>query len=165
VVDGTRIDATATREGLYSLKVATGGRVRSVGIAAIDATAESGAMELTLDGLARKVGYAVVSQTVVLFIGGEAVELVPPRPGAGAAALEAGDAIVAPMPGKVLQLRAKAGDALDAGQVVLVLEAMKMEHALAAPRAGVLQDVNVAAGAQVAQGDVLARLEPLDGDA
>jgi biotin carboxyl carrier protein len=49
-----------------------------------------------------------------------------------------------------------------AGDTVLVLEAMKMQHAVAAPHDGVVAEVGVAAGQQVAAGDVLAVLEPIE---
>jgi len=57
--------------------------------------------------------------------------------------------LVAPMPGKVIALHVKAGDRVEAGDKLLVLEAMKMEHALTAPESGVVSDVRVAIGDQV----------------
>jgi 3-methylcrotonyl-CoA carboxylase alpha subunit len=62
------------------------------------------------------------------------------------------------MPGKLLSVPVAAGDAVTKGQTLAVLEAMKMEHALAAPRDGVVEAVNVSAGAQVGDGDVLVTL-------
>ncbi len=128
-----------------------------------DVLAGGGELELTLEGSRHVAAFACMPDAIVLFVDGEAVELTPPRPDAAAAALEAGDQILAPMPGRVLEVRAAAGDAVEKGVTVLVLEAMKMEHALAAPRAGVLAEVSAAAGDQVALGAVLARLAPLDG--
>ena len=64
----------------------------------------------------------------------------------------------APMPGKLLAVPVAAGDTVAKGQTLAVLEAMKMEHALAAPRDGVVEAVNVAAGDQVGDGDVLVTL-------
>jgi 3-methylcrotonyl-CoA carboxylase alpha subunit len=77
------------------------------------------------------------------------------HPEAAADAAEAGGVIKAPMPGKVLAVNVKAGDTVSKGDALLVLEAMKMEHALAAPRDGQVGDVTVMAGAQVSEGDVL----------
>jgi propionyl-CoA carboxylase alpha chain len=64
--------------------------------------------------------------------------------------------LVAPMPGSVTRVAAAPGDRVVAGQLVLVLEAMKMEHQIAAPSDGVLAEVRVGPGAQVNAGDVLA---------
>jgi 3-methylcrotonyl-CoA carboxylase alpha subunit len=76
-----------------------------------------------------------------------------------AAAAAAGDVVLAPMPGVLRRVAVRAGDAVTAGQAVAVLEAMKMEHALAAPRDGVVAEV-AAEGAQLAAGAAVLRLEP-----
>ena len=56
---------------------------------------------------------------------------------------------IAPMPGKVVQLRVAEGDPVTAGQVLLIMEAMKMEHTVTAPRDGTVAQVSVVAGEQV----------------
>jgi propionyl-CoA carboxylase alpha chain len=71
------------------------------------------------------------------------------------AALAAGS-LVAPMPGTVLRVAVAVGDAVTAGQPVLWLEAMKMEHRITAPADGVLTELPVTAGQQVDVGTVLA---------
>jgi propionyl-CoA carboxylase alpha chain len=63
--------------------------------------------------------------------------------------------LLAPMPGTVISVQAESGSTVDAGQPLLVLEAMKMQHTISAPAAGVL-DVAVQVGQQVSAGDVLA---------
>jgi biotin carboxyl carrier protein len=77
---------------------------------------------------------------------------------AGAEAASDG-AVLSPMPGKVVSVSVKAGDTVAKGQTLLVLEAMKMEHALAAPFDGVVAELSAVAGGQVSEGVVLARLE------
>ncbi|MDG3009124.1 acetyl/propionyl-CoA carboxylase subunit alpha [Rhodococcus sp. D2-41] len=67
--------------------------------------------------------------------------------------------LLAPMPGSVIRLGAAAGDRVQAGQPILWLEAMKMEHTIAAPAAGVLTELNVIVGQQVEVGAVLALVE------
>jgi len=64
--------------------------------------------------------------------------------------------LLAPMPGSVIRIEAAPGDRLMAGQLVLVLEAMKMEHQIAAPATGVLAELRVVRGSQVNAGDLLA---------
>ncbi len=66
--------------------------------------------------------------------------------------------ILAPMPGKVISLHVKPGDKVAAGDRLLVLEAMKMEHRLTAPFAAIVEQVSVAAGGQVAEGALLVTL-------
>jgi propionyl-CoA carboxylase alpha chain len=70
--------------------------------------------------------------------------------------------LLAPMPGAVVRLGAELGDTVTAGQPLVWLEAMKMEHTIAAPAAGVLTELSVTVGQQVAVGAVLARVE-IDG--
>jgi biotin carboxyl carrier protein len=81
-----------------------------------------------------------------------------PDPGS---AVEKGS-LVAPMPGNVIRLGAEAGDTVTAGQPLIWLEAMKMEHTIAAPADGVLAELNVNTGQQVEVGAVLARVEAPD---
>ncbi len=77
---------------------------------------------------------------------------------ADAEAAAGGDAVLAPMPGKLIALNAEAGASVAKGDVLAVMEAMKMEHALQAPRDGVVEAVSAVVGDQVAEGDVLVAL-------
>jgi 3-methylcrotonyl-CoA carboxylase alpha subunit len=76
-------------------------------------------------------------------------------------ALEAVDEVKATLPGKIAALNVSVGDAVEKGDIVVVLEAMKMEHSLTATRAGIIEHVLVSVGRQVRAGDVLVRLAPL----
>ena len=76
---------------------------------------------------------------------------------AGEGAAEGGR-LTAPMPGKVIAFLAKVGDTVESGQPVAVMEAMKMEHTLHAPRKGVVAELLYAVGDQVAEGGELLRL-------
>ena len=75
-----------------------------------------------------------------------------------AAAKEGNVAVSAPMPGKILAVKAKEGDSVKAGDVLLVLEAMKMENDLVAPQDGVVASINVKVGDSVESGAKLASL-------
>jgi propionyl-CoA carboxylase alpha chain len=83
---------------------------------------------------------------------------VVPRFADPAAAVAAGS-LLAPMPGSVLRVGANVGDTVTAGQPLLWLEAMKMEHTVTAPADGVLTELNVEPGQQVDVGTILARVE------
>jgi acetyl/propionyl-CoA carboxylase alpha subunit len=69
--------------------------------------------------------------------------------------------LVAPMPGRVVSVRARPGAAVDAHAAIVVIEAMKMEHAVVAPIDGVLASVLVDEGQQVQRGDLLAEVAPM----
>jgi len=90
--------------------------------------------------------------------GGDTFLVTIPEFSADADAALGGNVVKAPMPGKVLSVLATAGKAVTRGETLAVLEAMKMEHALAAPRDGVVETVHASAGQQVADGDVLVML-------
>jgi len=94
--------------------------------------------------------------------GGDSVLVTIPDFDAEAEALAGGDNVSAPMPGKVLSIEVKVGDTVSKGDVVAVMEAMKMEHSLGAPRDGVIESLEVGEGEQVAEGVVIAALAPED---
>ena len=74
----------------------------------------------------------------------------------------ASGSLLAPMPGTVVRVEVVAGQRVEAGQAVLVLEAMKMQHTVAAPHAGTVAGLPVVAGQQVTAGDVLAVVQEED---
>jgi biotin carboxyl carrier protein len=67
--------------------------------------------------------------------------------------------IQSPIPGLVKQIKVKAGDTVEAGQTLVILEAMKMENELPAPCAGTIQGIEVKTGQTVAAGDLLLKLK------
>ncbi len=95
---------------------------------------------------------------IVVFEAGEAFVFAQSPPAADEAGAAGDGAIRSPMPGKVTGLSVKAGEAVKKGQPLLVLEAMKMEHALTAPFDGTVDEVSVSLGAQVTEGAVLVKL-------
>lgn len=85
-----------------------------------------------------------------------AVAPAVPAPAAGGA--QGSVVINAPMPGKILAVKASVGQAVKKGDVILLLEAMKMENEVVASDDGTIASINVASGDMVEAGDVLASL-------
>jgi len=73
-----------------------------------------------------------------------------------------GNALTAPMPGKIIAVNAKVGEAVKAGNPLIILEAMKMEMTLEAPRDGVVAEVSAAVDALVTDGEMLLALEEIE---
>ena len=80
-----------------------------------------------------------------------------PAPAAPAAAPKAGGPanVTSPLPGTVLRLVKNAGDTVAAGEVVIIVESMKMENEVVAPEAGRIASIAVAAGSAINTGDLL----------
>ena len=98
---------------------------------------------------------------VYAFAGGRQafVQLVDPFAKAEAGAGEGDAAIRAPMNGRLVKVAVEEGERVEAGQRLAVVEAMKMEHALVAPHAGVVRDLTAALGDQVEMGEAIMRVE------
>lgn len=79
-------------------------------------------------------------------------------PAPAASGSEGAVKVSAPMPGKILAIKANIGQTVKKGDVVMVLEAMKMENEIVAPSDGTIASVNVAVGDSVESGDTLASL-------
>jgi biotin carboxyl carrier protein len=90
------------------------------------------------------------------------VEIIDPREvrrGAGLLGAEGRQTLAAPMPGKVVKLLAKVGEAVEPGQGIVVVEAMKMQNEMKSTRSGKVISVSTTEGATVNAGDVLAVVE------
>lgn len=81
-----------------------------------------------------------------------------PKAAPKAAAPAGSVSVIAPMPGKILAIKANPGQAVKRGEPVLILEAMKMENEIVAPEDGTVASLQVAVGDSVESGDVLATL-------
>jgi 3-methylcrotonyl-CoA carboxylase alpha subunit len=95
-----------------------------------------------------------------VFIGAETFDVNFPDPLAGADASHSAEgSLVAPMPGVITLIKASAGETVEAGAILLVMEAMKMEHAIKAPHDGVVKSFRFKPGDQVKDGDLLIEFE------
>jgi biotin carboxyl carrier protein len=81
------------------------------------------------------------------------------RASSGANAKDSDSLVVAPMPGKVVKVLVGAGDEVNAGQALIVIEAMKMENELFSPRNGRIAELLVTSGGAVERGAPLIRIE------
>jgi propionyl-CoA carboxylase alpha chain len=120
------------------------------GAVLVEASAERVVLEV--DGVRR--AYKVAAYPGLVCVG--SVALVPVERFADPAEQLVAGSLVAPMPGTVVRVGVEVGDKVTAGQGLLWLEAMKMEHTISAPADGVLVELAVAAGQQVEVGAVLA---------
>ncbi|KAB1089147.1 acetyl/propionyl/methylcrotonyl-CoA carboxylase subunit alpha [Neorhizobium galegae] len=120
---------------------------------------------LEVDGRKRRFHLVPGHRDLTIFGDGESWHFGLIDPLAGEDEIAAGsDHIVAPMPGLVKLLRATPGTSVTKGETLVVMEAMKMELTLAAPRDGTIADVLVSQGEQVIEGAVLLILEPEFGE-
>jgi len=126
---------------------------------------EPGTYSILLNGNSYEVrtGLLPDGQTWVEMAGRrQQLELRDPRNGVAgnSAAQRAGQAILkAPMPGKVVRILVAEGDSVEAGQGLVVVEAMKMQNEMKAPRAGLVKSIKTKEGATVAAGEGLVVIE------
>ncbi|MCR9222248.1 MAG: acetyl/propionyl/methylcrotonyl-CoA carboxylase subunit alpha [Alphaproteobacteria bacterium] len=135
----------------------------------VEARAErlaDGRLAVDFDGAKTRVAVAVGAEAVTVVDGAETwrIQRIDRLAAAGMEEADSG-ALVAPMPGKVTAVHVAAGDAVAAGQALLVLEAMKMEHTVRAPKDGTVAEVRFADGEQVGEGATLITFEEERADA
>jgi propionyl-CoA carboxylase alpha chain len=156
--DELRLEYQSTRDG--SFIATTDGDERSVRVKA----KQGHEITLELDG--RMMAFTVMADGARWIVHGPSgqIELTqkPRFPDLDQAGLAGG--LTAPMPGNVVETYVKAGDTVEQGQLLLILEGMKMEHRITAPRAGVVSELRVAKGDQVANGEMLVVLRDDEAD-
>ena len=126
-------------------------------------TGADGKAWLTLDGTHHEVVIATRGDDVFVHFDGEAYQLRYEHPLQRLAAAGQGsaeDSVRAPMPGSIVAVQVKPGDAVAKGQTLLVMESMKMETTIAAPRDGVVQAINYERAQTFDRDAVLLSLEP-----
>ena len=105
--------------------------------------------------VAAPVAAAPVAAPAAAPVAAPAAAPAAPAPAAGGAG---SIKVSSPMPGKILAVKANVGDSVKKGQVILILEAMKMENEVVAPEDGTIASIDVTVGASVESGDTLATL-------
>jgi biotin carboxyl carrier protein len=132
------------------------------GVAADAAQAEPNVFSILIGGEAFEVQTEPTPAGLSIYIDGREflAELDDPRQlrrGGGASSVEEGrQNILAPMPGKIVRVLVEPGGAVEAGQGVLVVEAMKMQNEIKSPKQGRVERINVSQGQAVNLGEVLA---------
>ncbi len=140
------------------LRVLLDGRALEADAVAVAA----GTYSILLDGRALEVRVQPAGDAVRVHAGGQEflAEVLDPRAWrgkrGGVLELEGRQQITAPMPGKVVRLLVKAGDTVEAGQGLLVVEAMKMQNEIRAPKSGKVERLAVTEGQAVNAGEVIA---------
>ncbi|MFD5429347.1 acetyl/propionyl/methylcrotonyl-CoA carboxylase subunit alpha [Streptomyces sp. NPDC127084] len=140
---------TDTRAGL----AAAGGGARD----------RSGTVTVEVDGLTHTFRYATGPEGSWLGRDGDSWHVLhhdPVEASLSGSARQGADTLAAPMPGTVTVVKVSVGDLVEAGQSLLVVEAMKMEHVISAPHAGTVTELDVTPGATVAMDQVLAVVAP-----
>ena len=116
-------------------------------------------VEVEIDGRRLRAAVTVAADVAYVTFGQTTVTLtVKPRFTVPGSELPTGG-LMAPMPGSVVEVRCSVGDAVTAGQVLVVLEAMKMEHHIAAPFDGTVTELLILTGGQVENGALLLTIE------
>lgn len=170
-----------------TFEIEVAGRMRTVAVEALGAAGPSGGrFRVVIDGVAREVDSRATDLGLSLrYEDGRTVDAAVTergrgelwvqlarvaveasvdarryrRAGSGPVAQKGQVRITAPMPGRVVRVLVAAGDRVEAGQSLVVVEAMKMENEISAPRAGRVGEVGVAAGQSVESGRLLLTIE------
>jgi acetyl-CoA/propionyl-CoA carboxylase biotin carboxyl carrier protein len=160
-VDGTEPVGVRARGRAADALVAVGDAEL---VRAQTAARPAGRVPVTVDGATR--GYAVALDGDTLWLGRDghawAVREQAPLDADAKAAAGSGGPVVSPMPGTVTVVEVAEGQAVPAGQRLVVVEAMKMEHVLAAPVDGTVRDLRAKPGATVARNATLLVVEPVE---
>jgi geranyl-CoA carboxylase alpha subunit len=156
-LDGQRQDVRLTRDGPRRYQAALNGRSFTIEIA----SQADGELRLVCDGLFERVRYGRDGTLLLLHYRGQPWRVEDKTRAASARQGEAGGdgKLRASMNGRVVAVLAQVGQPVQAGQPILTLEAMKMEHIHAAPIAGTLTALHVQMGEQVASNRIVAEIE------
>ncbi len=145
-VDGVALEVRATPDGGFIVREA-GGTAQTM---------------IWLDDAGRPTGASVGGRAFDVAVQTAAEAAFEDAMAAGGPGASGSSAIKAPMPGRVVKLLVELGDEFEAGQPVIIVEAMKMENEVTASGAGVVRNIAVSPGDTVDAGAVLVEIEPHD---
>lgn len=109
------------------------------------------AYEVELEDITEKEGSIILE-------GKKEEKISAPAPAASAPVVSSGETVDAPMPGVIVDVKVKVGDVIKDGDLIAILEAMKMETEIFSPKSGKVSEINVTKGTQVNLGDTLITL-------
>ncbi len=159
--DGARVTVTVRHVAGERYVVHVDGRAHEVAAHAMP----DGRLFCRIDGRARAFDHVKVGQREQLRVDGQTWTLHPAGARARGAAASGSGRITAPMTGTITKVLVAAGEQVEAGQTLVVLSAMKMEHKLVADIAGCVAELHATAGATAEEGTLLARIIPQEGTA
>lgn len=148
-------------DGVYEIALAD--TPKPVKLEGVRVRIHNGQLEVVLGGQRQVFPVLHQASTGVLVVATSLgnLRLLPSRGAAleGAGGARAGaKAVKSSMPGKVLRILCKAGEMVEAGQPLLIIEAMKMENEIRSPQAGLVEEIGVNAGQSVQTGDLLVKI-------
>ncbi len=154
----------SARPSLLALQVTVEGVTHQVGIVARSVDGIPSALEI--DGHRIQPHITSISRSAfgnelktTISLDGSAFRITQLERKAEGEAQGSGDTVTSPLPGSIIALKVKSGQKVVEGETLVVLESMKMEHALNSSRVGIVKEVHVALGAAVKEGQVLMTLE------
>ncbi|MFD9222977.1 acetyl/propionyl/methylcrotonyl-CoA carboxylase subunit alpha [Streptomyces sp. NPDC060064] len=159
----TRTVAGTTEIALGEAAAAAGAELSGRGFGIRLVALEPGRVTIELDGVTHTFTHAPSPEGTWLGRDGDSWHVLdhdPVEASLSGAAHAGADTLAAPMPGTVTVVKVAVGDEVDAGQSLLVVEAMKMEHVISAPHAGTVTELDVTPGSTVAMDQILAVVTP-----
>jgi 3-methylcrotonyl-CoA carboxylase alpha subunit len=158
-----QVDVLSVEEEMFAKLQVNDNEIFTISLAPLT-DAQTGSLDKTLKtslNLYDAWAYKLKDDHISLFRKGVAIKVMLPTFDSSSNTT-GGNTITAPMPGKIIAVNISVGDSVNAGDKLIIMEAMKMEMSLEAPRDGVVAAVHICADALVSDGEVLLELEPED---
>ncbi len=155
-----QVDVLSVEEDMFAKLQVNGNEVFTISLAPLT-DAQTGSLDKTLRTSLNLYGawaYKFNDDHISLFRKGVAVKVMLPKFDSSSNT-SGGNAVSAPMPGKIIAVNAQVGDSVKAGDKLIIMEAMKMEMSLEAPRDGVVAAVHTSTDVLVSDGEILLELE------